>query len=334
MSVSPTVSLTNRQCDGTQTGTSGKTLVFGTLHRRCFAAWGRIELRPDQTVGMNLPLASRWENQRGRLVFYGDSGRPTILFDRPFGWGHTGYGLQDRRQRYFLSELGETRLRTVVSTCQPYMERTLPLLLPQLQTQGEENILVVVAAADRPRRETVDGVEYRYVRENAWEYTALLELARDPDLLHNDYLMLLHDTADVGSNYSKRVRRNFWCGTRPDILYAGVKIHPLRRGYQWVHGWCNIGAYRGGFLRRYRDRLLALDGVPKQIGIDIELNRRRQGLNELTANYGTFPEHQTVETGPYEYQGRPRMRRYYPSVDVVKYWFPHEKRKPGEEYKL
>lgn len=305
------------------------------MHGRCFKACERIGLVEGGTVDGHAPLAHRWDNQRGRLVFYAASGRPSALFDRIHRWGYFGHCLNDRRRQYFLVRAEEpAKVRTVVSTCLPYMERTLPQLLPQLQEQGEERILVVVAASPRPRREVVDGVEYRYVRENAWEYTALLELGRDPDLLTNDYWFLLHDTAEVGPNYHRLVRSRAWMGTRPDILYAGVKIHPPRRGRAWVHGWCNIGAYRGGYLRRFRDRLLALDGVPKLVGIDIELNRRRQGLNELTQNYGTYLDADTVESGPYEYEGRPRMRRYYPSVDVVKFWFPHEKRKPGEEYRL
>ena len=100
-----------------------------------------------------------------------------------------------------------------ISTCEKYLETTLPRLLKSLRRVNfpETRISVVVGNCKEELAKGVDGIKYFYTKEDLKEFNGLI--GADPNM----HCLLLHDTCEVGANFYD-VMKNVNVGINYDFI--------------------------------------------------------------------------------------------------------------------
>ena len=204
----------------------------------------------------------------------------------------------------------------IVTTCEQYMEDTLPSVIDGLKKAGIENnqITVMVGNSDREEIAETFGIKYVYFPYNFYEYNGFYG-CEYIDIKEDEYYFFVHDTVIIGERFKELTQ----LGNRymePDVVYASFEL-PL--GHFYCH--CNIGAYRGSFIK---DQIIPLirpfDKGSKDFAVAIECNKNGLGLLNLAETVHSFTPAISIVGDNVLYQGRLRGQRYMPSVDLFKFW--------------
>jgi hypothetical protein len=185
----------------------------------------------------------------------------------------------------------------------------LASLLEQLRAAGipPENVWVTVSQSDNVETYRRDGVTFSHVKENCYEYTALLDIARRD--LEFDYAFLLHDTCQVGPR-----------------LHELVSAQPVTVPWDYMPvartGQFNIGLYRRQFLRDCLPKLEALKGITKREAVQIENNRCGRGFKCWASISTNFLDGRAIHTGYHSVYNSDvyRVGIYLPGADIHKFW--------------
>ncbi len=205
----------------------------------------------------------------------------------------------------------ETVLCYVVASCQPFYERTVPVLLAQLFAEGitPDRIKVVVNGCASDSMRTIDGISHAFSTHNAWEWSALYEA---PLRWKFDYCFLLHDTSVVFPGFRRSVE-----AVNGHVRWDHMPASPMAR--------CLLGLYSHEFLLRCNDWLRETDGIDKKNGVIAEaagelLLRARSALvigdPEINSGARSAEWREIVD---YFNTGSPRVRRAFPAIKVHKF---------------
>lgn len=137
------------------------------------------------------------------------------------------------------------------------------MLLESLRRNQEfddTSIIVVVGGCEREDRYTKDGLEWRHVRHNSIDFTALIEAMHMSNNADETY-MYIHDTCIVEPTFISKVNAIDMTGCQTRRLHHTTSM--------------NMGVYRQGYLNQYRDSIPMFMGTgdtmkDKQRCIDME----------------------------------------------------------------
>jgi hypothetical protein len=312
--------------------------VFGRLHGSSnanFQALHKLALIPDtRIVGAGHQNEVAWRMVDGALLFFHRDGHPTTRFDAQFPAAFVR-GTTEENGRTHPSALpkggeiliGPCLVAPYTHFLYPYRSiaeggaRVLYLissnvafawpraaLLGQLREAGvpAKQIWATVSGSPCDEVRQSDGITFSHVRENAFEYTALLDIARRD--LPVDYVMLLHDTCHVGPRFKQL-----------------VEAQPVTLAWDYMsvasNGKFNMGLYRKQFLIEQLPFLRSLDGAPKKLAIDIELNRGGLGFKTRAAITTNFLDGRRKGTGFHPVYASDVFRKgtYLPGADIHKF---------------
>lgn len=322
---------------------AGRELVVGRRVFGCvWLAESIIELQPDGKVAAkssewlagSCEFPDTWKG--GDSLILGCAGESRYTFYNSYFGPRTYVGgmytrpedVRLSRQLWIAPYRPVHRVHYLIATCYNYREKTLPTLLTSLADMGVPKSDVTVYCAQTPVGAhpcEFPGWNIIYGKYDAWEYAALIGMSQSDQLQDDTHYLLLHDTVVPGPDFY-RLSQQVQDSLRADIIWAGMAV-----SQRTCNSWCNIGYFRGSWLRANSRRLSSLNKCTKEVGIDIELNRRKLGLmNWAELNSTATPFHTTEYTTGEQYLGRPRRRRYYPGLDLNKYWYPHYTRTATE----
>jgi hypothetical protein len=297
----------------------GRTLVFGRLledKKVEFQTLGTVTLLPDGRIGGRCHAnEATWQILDSVLTFFHEAGHPTTRFVGT--WRETTEVLTGPCQvapfTHFLYPYGDTIgtkakiLYLIASNIR--FDKPRDVLLEQLGGAGvpAEQIRVTISQAHSAATWTQNGVTFSQVRENCFEYTALLDAAQGN--LDFDYAFLLHDTCHIGPKFQELVR------AQP--LTIPWDYMPVARNAQF-----NIGLYGRQFLSACLPYFESLDGISKREAIAIEKNAHGRGFRSLAGVSTNFLDGRNLPIGFRKLYGsdQSRVEVYLPGADVYKFW--------------
>lgn len=194
-------------------------------------------------------------------------------------------------------------MKYLISSHLLYYQETLPGLVDSLVRAGIDtaDITIYIAGATSRNSGFLHACEAHFVDHNSFEHTALIEFARSPA---DDSAFLLHDTTLAGPRFGEL--------SRP-------------RGDDWQHapadpvGWTNMGFYSAAFLQEQRAYIDSLFNCSKRRAQMSE--RLFTRMADPCGSYGPRPPQDMGQSQPYG--GAPRLKVYYPELDLFKFMANH-----------
>ena len=194
-------------------------------------------------------------------------------------------------------------IQYAISTNYEYYKQTLPRLISSMKAAGIAGRKIRVYVGRSPFIKTVQTSyeTHQFLQYGAYEHTALIGY-----LLKNSspftHLFLLHDTCEVGLNFSGLVAQ----GLQFNVDAVSVN-----------GGMCGFGLYSNSFLRKNQERILALKDCDKHTAMVAEgfLCRGEGAIVE----YPGQEKYKTLGLMDIYSTGIPRLKEYYPQVDLYKY---------------
>lgn len=151
---------------------------------------------------------------------------------------------------------------------------------------------------------------------SAWEYSAMYELSINPLTSSENYFFICQDTMDFGPRFN-HFSKSANIFLKPDIIPIGPRWE--------MNGsfgtWHSLGVYSSKFLRKISNHLKELDGMTRTEGIYFERNFQSKGITSMADLIYFYPETCEVdEGGPVKYYGTKKLFRYFPRIDIKKYF--------------
>lgn len=193
-------------------------------------------------------------------------------------------------------------MKYIVSSHVDYYRTTLPVLLTSLGAAqvSMDDVIVYVAGAERRNSGYLGSCRAHFVDHNSFEHTSLIEFAAQPE---GDSAFMLHDTTEAGPNFG--------------ALSAGVAR--CEHAPADPSGWTNMGYFSTDFLRENADYLESLRNCSKRRAQMSERVFTR--LADPCGSYGPRPPREMGQSKPYA--GSPRLKVYYPELDLYKHMANH-----------
>lgn len=195
----------------------------------------------------------------------------------------------------------------IISSDYRYYKKTLPRLLISLLNAGIHREEVAIVVGNSERQEIVNQDGYRFFHETytAYEHTALVGVIEQSWYDWNNRLFLLHDTCEVGVDFHKRVIQGY------EIDADAVTVN-------WC--MCGFGLYRLRYLQSRAEEIVSLKNCSKHEAMVHEGFLARSG----TPTVGPYPDrgeplYITQGISDVYETGTPRLKEYYPQVDLYKY---------------
>lgn len=199
----------------------------------------------------------------------------------------------------------------LVASCLKFYDKTVPLILQQLEAEGIERhrIKVVVNGCEAGSDRNIDGVDHAFTTHDGWEWSTLYEA---PLRWQFRYCFLIHDTSVVFPGFRRSVE-----AFNDHIAWDFLPASPLAR--------CLLGLYSHEFLMRCNRWLAGTDHISKKEGVIAEAAAELL-LRARTALVMGDPEQSSAaraaewrETVDYFNTGSPRVRRVFPAIKVHKF---------------
>lgn len=135
-------------------------------------------------------------------------------------------------------------IKIAIASNKNFHTKTLPIILESLINNDikKDNIIVFLAGYDSKYQEYIDGIEYRYLDYNSFEYSCLIDIVESE--LESEYWFLIHDTCKVGKNFKK-------------LLYNIQNNKPQKIALK-ESPCMSIGLYSYKYLLSQKDKLISI----------------------------------------------------------------------------
>ena len=163
-----------------------------------------------------------------------------------------------------------------------------------------DSIHVFVGRSPNIGNGTTMFARYHYLKWGAYEHTALIGYTEMPPRF--THVFLLHDTCEVGEQFPYRVAHG--------LQFASVDVVAVN------NGMCGFSLYRDAYLRSRTEELHALKDCDKHTAM-LHEGFLVRGKGQI-AEYPGKPYEQLGMEDIYG-TGTPRLKEYYPQVDMWKY---------------
>ena len=161
-----------------------------------------------------------------------------------------------------------------------------------------KNIYLVIGGSPEEKTETINSVNYHYVKHNSFDHTGLINII-DKEL-QSDFWFVMHDTCSVGTNfYAKLLKKSF------------LDHNPLLE-----EGWLNMGVFSNKFIYDNKKYILSLRNCDKMQAI---LSEKMYPRLAPSFHLNSKSDYDLQSTFDVYGDGVERSVVYFPEVDLYKY---------------
>lgn len=203
-------------------------------------------------------------------------------------------------------------IKIAISTNINFFEKTLPILLPSLESNGftKEEIVIFNAGFNEPSEEKYGDYTMYKLNHNSFEYSPLIDIVENERV--SEYWFLIHDTCKVGENFKSLISNI--PETKPYKM--AIKKFPSM----------SIGLYKYEYLQIVKQKLLDIKNPHYDEG-SLKTWKDWGRINEDFIMYQHNPEpvlypceEEFIILEKDNWFGQDTWRRveYYPSVDLFK----------------
>lgn len=205
----------------------------------------------------------------------------------------------------------------VISSNYAYATITLPRLLRSMQESGipSEDVFVVIGRSPETTFQYARYGTHFFVEWGAYEHTALIAVLDFQIQNDRDAVFLLHDTCEVGLSFHRLVREGL------TQLEDAVSVN---------NAMCGFALYRISYLHERAEEILALRNCDKHAAMVHEGFLCRTGHRIFAYPSRGTTDYQTFGIADVYQTGMPRLKEYYPQVDLWKYKANFGQTNPGD----
>jgi len=187
----------------------------------------------------------------------------------------------------------------LVSSNKDYFEKTFPVFLQSLPKVKREKFVFIVNGSDKVYEEKVEGVKVKYVMDNSFEYSPLIDLVNHPQEYDCDFVFLLYDTCSLGKNFFKKVEKF-------NPSFETIAVSSLENNFGWL---------KKDFLLSKKSFILSMKNCSTE---KQELNKGK--LFRIAQAKTTFQTNYKILSKKNIYGSKvSRITEYYDGIDLYKY---------------
>lgn len=189
-------------------------------------------------------------------------------------------------------------MKIIISTCELYLESTLPILINSLLDTGFRRDEILIAAnSHKDEIGKFDGIDCHRYDTNIFEYVAFKAC-----LAINEDMFTLHDTCRVLGTFKQSI------DSFPLANFDSVSLANKHHG-------CGMGFYKHSFLYQSYNTINNMKHITKQDAVNLE-------GKFLGGNLGYFSENgpytSEIKQSPYG-TGIMRIEEHYDPPGIIKY---------------
>jgi len=186
----------------------------------------------------------------------------------------------------------------VVSSNINYFEKTFPIFIEGVPKNKREKFVFVVNGSEKEFVEEKEGVKIKYVTDNSFEYSPLIDLVKHPNYYNCDFIFLLHDTCTLGRNFFKKVEKF-------NPSFDTIAVSSLETSFGWL---------KKSFILSKSKFILSMKNCSKEKQVE-----NRGKLFRIAQTKTTFQTNYRVLSKKKIYGGKVgRVVEYYDGVDLYK----------------
>lgn len=187
----------------------------------------------------------------------------------------------------------------LVSSNKDYFEKTFEPFIQSISKVNREKFVFIVNGSDKVYQEEVEGVKVKYVMDNSFEYSPLIDLVNHPQEYDCDFVFLLQDTCSLGKNFFRKVE-NF------NPSFETIAVSSLENNFGWL---------KKDFLLSKKSFILSMKNCSKEKQL---VNKGK--LFKIAHAKTTFQTNHKVLSKKDVYNDKIfRITEYYDGVDLYKY---------------
>lgn len=189
----------------------------------------------------------------------------------------------------------------LVSSNKEYFGKTFPVFMGSIPKVKREKFVFIVNGSDKVYQEEVEGAKVKYVMDNSFEYSPLIDLVNHPQDYDCDFVFLLYDTCSLGKSFFKKVEKF-------NPSFETIAVSSLEN---------NFGLLKKGFLLSKKNFILSMKNCSKEKQL---LNKGK--LFRIAHTKTTFQTTRKILTKKDVYSDNiNRVTEYYEGIDLYKYKF-------------
>lgn len=186
----------------------------------------------------------------------------------------------------------------VVSSNIDYFEKTFPVFTAGIPKGKRDSFVFVVNGSDKESSDLIEGVRVRFVTDNSFSYSPLIDIVRNPSLYDGDFIFLLEDTCYLGKNFFKKVEF-------PNPLLDSIAVDSLDSDLGWL---------RKDFILSKKSFIMSMKNCSKE-----KLIQNRGKLFKIGLYKSAFSTNKKYLPKKNLYGGKARIPVLYDGVDLTKY---------------
>jgi len=213
------------------------------------------------------------------------------------------------------------KLTIVINSTKTYAHITLPPLIEMIKKFNPGfRVLVVIGNHDIKRVASVeDYITYVESDNNSLDYTGIITILEEPQILLTEWFLYLHDTIELGPTFFNRLLNCYLPEYNPENSKNITSV-------SFRFPSANLGIYNINCIKRLKPAILQLKNKDnsilqelKSLSIVVEDGIFRMNMQEHRF-FMTPPEPKWDEPTVDKYNtGVKRLKEYYPDLDLWKF---------------